>query len=50
MEQEFEEYIHDFGGLDPILSVLDIDPVKVLALLYDYGIFNPQDLIGAFDE
>jgi hypothetical protein len=50
MELEFEQYLQDFGGLDPILSVCDIDPVKALIALYEANLFNPEDIIGAYDE
>lgn len=50
MEQQFEQFLQDFGGLDPILSVCDIDPVQVLRLMYDEGLFNPEDLTGAYYE
>lgn len=50
MDLQFEQYIQDFGGLDPILSVCDIDPVKVLILMYENGMFNPEDFIGVYDE
>lgn len=50
MELQFEQFLQDFGGLDPILSVCDIDPVKVLRLMFEDGMFNPEDLIGVYDD
>lgn len=50
MELDFEQFLQDFGGIDPILSVCDIDPVKVLKLMYEDGMFNPEDLTGVYYE
>ena len=50
MEEQSEQFLQDFGGIDPILSVCDIDPLKVLWLMYEDGMFNPEDLTGAYNE
>ena len=49
MELQFEQFLQDFGGMDTILSVCDIDPVKVLMLMYEDGMFNPEDLTGVYE-
>lgn len=48
--EKFEQYIQDFGGIDPILDICNIDPVKVLHVLYQEYLFNPEELEGAFSD
>jgi hypothetical protein len=48
--KKFEDYLQDFGSLDVILDICEIDPLEVLNLLYDEFMFDPNKLERVYED
>lgn len=50
MVEKFEEYLEDFGSLDVICEICEIDRLEVLNLLYEEFLFDPKKLESSFGD